>query len=462
METHMTRLAAALVLLLALAAGAGATTPARARVVDGLTLGELTLIEPDGEPRGLVLLLSGEGGLDAALLAAAATLAAELGVIVAPVDLPRFLARQSEAADTKGGDCLYLVGDIEETSRRIQALGGRRHYLTPILAGTDTGAAVAYATLAQSPDATIEGAASDGFVTRVATQKPLCEGAPAMAAAPGSYTYGPSRKPLPGWWRVSAPPGDPAAARSFLAATAGGQEKAVITAPADSDLADRLIRLLQAPVEAAQHARQTVADLPVVELPVAVAGRHMAVLYSGDGGWRDIDKKIAGRLQAQGIPVVGVDSLRYFWSEKTPEQVGSDLALVLEHYRAAWRRPEVILIGYSFGADILPLAYNRLPEDQKRHVRRLSLLALSANAELEIRVTGWLGVDEHEGSRPTLPELQRIPHALIQCFYGEEEEDALCKAPALADAQIVRTGGGHHFDGDYVRLADAILAGLQP
>ena len=41
----------------------------------------------------------------------------ELGMIVAPVDLRPFLERQ----DALGRDCLYLVSDIEEASRRIQA-----------------------------------------------------------------------------------------------------------------------------------------------------------------------------------------------------------------------------------------------------------------------------------------------------------------------------------------------------
>ena len=66
----------------------------------------------------------------------------------------------------------------------------------------------------------------------------------------------------------------------------------------------------------------------------------MAVVYSGDGGWRDIDKEIAGRLQELGIPVVGVDSLRYFWSERTPERIAADLDLIMAHYREAWQRPE--------------------------------------------------------------------------------------------------------------------------
>lgn len=33
----------------------------------------------------------------------------------------------------------------------------------------------------------------------------------------------------------------------------------------------------------------------------------MAVIYSGDGGWRDIDKEVGNALQQQGVPVVGVE-----------------------------------------------------------------------------------------------------------------------------------------------------------
>lgn len=451
--------AAASLLLLALAAGAPFAA-AQARTVDGLTLGQLELAEPEGEPRGLVFLLSGEDGLTPELRAAAEELAQSLGVIVAPVDLPALLGRLQAQAEQEGGDCLYLVGDIEEASRRIQATGGRGRYLTPIVAGTGMGAAAAYAALAQSPAATLDGVASDGFATRVASGKPLCGEAPANPAPEGGFVYGPSREPLPGWWRVAVPPGGAGEARAFVAATAGGEEKEVVEVPAGSGLAARLTLLLRPPIEAAQSASRAVADLPLVELPAQGEGRYLAVIYSGDGGWRDIDKDIAGRLQAQGVPVVGVDSLRYFWSEKTPEQVAADLALVLDHYREAWGRPDVALIGYSFGADILPFAYNRLPPEQKSHVRRLALLALSESADFEIHVTGWLGVNEHEGSRPTLPEIGAIPRGLIQCFYGEEEEDALCARPELDGAVRVKTGGGHHFDGDYERLADAILAGL--
>ncbi len=35
-------------------------------------------------------------------------------------------------------------------------------------------------------------------------------------------------------------------------------------------------------------------------------------------GWRDLDREIGENLQKEGIPVVGVDALRYFWNERQP------------------------------------------------------------------------------------------------------------------------------------------------
>lgn len=434
----------------ALAAALPAAQPAHAAApVDGLSLGQLEPVLPEDEPTGLVFLFSGEQGLTPELKATAERLAHELAVIVAPVDLPAFLGRQS----AEDRDCLYVVSDIEEASHRIQK--GSSHYLSPILAGTGMGAALAYAALAQAPDATLDGAASDGFVTRVATDKPLCAGAPVSAAAAGGFDYAAS--PLPGWWRLGATAPTLEDARKFAAA-AGAEADSVLELADGLGLAERLELLLRPPLAAEANAAKTVAGLPVVELPVEAPGRLMAVIYSGDGGWRDIDKDIAGRLQAKGVPVVGVDSLRYFWSERTPEQMAADLDLIIDNYTESWQRPDVLLIGYSFGADALPFAYNRLQPEHQRTVRRLALLGLSTSADLEIRVGGWLGVGQ--GAYPTAPELQRLPPRLVQCFYGEEEEDTACTTPALKGAELVRTTGGHHFDGNYEALADRILAGV--
>src|SRR5262249_51182676 len=93
------------------------------------------------------------------------------------------------------------------------------------------------------------------------------------------------------------------------------------------------------------RAPETLSDLPIIEVPAEApaqaggvgnggssgsgstggtgsgvsSGDTFAVLLSGDGGWAGIDKEVASRLAAHGIPVAGVDSLRYFWAPRTPE-----------------------------------------------------------------------------------------------------------------------------------------------
>ncbi len=185
----------------------------------------------------------------------------------------------------------------------------------------------------------------------------------------------------------------------------------------------------------------------------------MAVFYSGDGGWRDLDKQIGDILAAHGIATVGVDSLRYFWTEKTPQQIADDLAAILQHYRAKWDREQVILLGYSFGAGILPFAVNRLPARDRATIRQISLLGLDRMTEFEFHVSNWLGGGGGADARPVLPEVLRLDPGTLQCFYGEEERDTACTAPEFDRAERIETGGGHHFDGDYAALAEKIMTG---
>ena len=46
-----------------------------------------------------------------------------------------------------------------------------------------------------------------------------------------------------------------------------------------------------------QGSRGALDDLPLTELPVRAPGAPLAIVLSGDGGWRDIDKGMAEALQ---------------------------------------------------------------------------------------------------------------------------------------------------------------------
>jgi type IV secretory pathway VirJ component len=196
--------------------------------------------------------------------------------------------------------------------------------------------------------------------------------------------------------------------------------------------------------------------MPVVEVPVAKPNTNVTLFYSGDGGWRDLDRTVAGEMAALNYPVVGIDVLRYFWEPKTPEQAATDLSATMAYYRKNWNTKSFVLTGYSFGADILPAIYNRLPAQDKNSVALLVLMALAKTADFEIHVSGWLG--QGSGELPLSPELAQIPTAKILCIYGIEEKDSTaCRDLLNSEAKILELPGGHHFDQNYPKLTRQIL-----
>ena len=119
-----------------------------------------------------------------------------------------------------------------------------------------------------------------------------------------------------------------------------------------------------------------------------------------------------------------------------------------------------MLVGYSFGADVLPFAYDRLSPETKAHIVQLSLLGFSTAADFEIRVAGLVGAGPSQEALPTAPALAPIDPTMIQCFYGADEDDTACRF-LQGKAEVIRTAGGHHFDGNYGALAQHILDGLR-
>lgn len=414
------------------------------RLEGGGRLGTVLFFQPRHVPDAFVFLVSDAAGFDSAWQAAARRLQSD-GVAVVGIDLAAYQGALRASAD----GCHYVVAEIEALSQRLQRELGGATYVSPILAGVGQGATLAYAALAQAPAATLAGALGVDPTEVLDTRVPLCAGAPSAPSA-GGFSYGPAPQ-LPGFWMVSsARPLDPA----LVALTTPPDPLVDLAAPP----LDRLVALVAA---ARARAPAALAALPLTVIEARQPGPLMAVIYSGDGGWRDLDKTIGEQLAARGVSVVGVDSLRYFWRPKTPDDVARDLATILDRFGTRFGAEHVVLVGYSFGASVLPFAVTRLPEAQRDRIALLSLLGLGARAEFQFRVQAWLGADAGPGALPVLPELLKLDLGAVQCFYGQDEADTLCRDPSLAAAEVIATRGGHHFDGDYAALAQRIFDGAQ-
>lgn len=440
--------------------------------------GEVTIYRPVGPPRAVVLFLSGDGGWNDVVVEMAGYLVDE-GAIVAGLDTPRYLA----ALGAAGGNCVSLAADFEQLSHSLQRQLGLHDYLKPILVGHSSGATLVYATLAQSPPGTFAGAMSLGFcIAQDLRGAKLCP-APGLKFthdAQGEDVFAPDPHLRDKWIAFEGQKDevcDAGAVDTFAAGIPGAD---VVRLPRvghgfnvkrnwlpqfHSAFQTLLLRAAPPPPAAAE-----VGDLPltVVPVPPAAAGAKpvperaaFALLLTGDGGWAGLDQDVSAELAAKGLPVVGLSTLRYFWKERTPEETSGDVARIIRHYLAAWNKQSVVLIGYSFGADVLPFVVNRLPPDLRARVESLNLIGLSDQADFEIRVAQWLPGSSGEG-RPVIPELAKQHGLPILCFYGEGESDSACPGLAgpqgLPDVRSLRVGTGHHLGGRYDEIADDILA----
>jgi phosphatidylglycerol lysyltransferase len=423
--------------------------------IEAGNLGDVRQINPVGAMRGLVVLFSDAQGWSSVSDDTAAALARD-GALVVGVDLPTYLRR----LDTLTGEaCHRVVGDIESISRQIQRERGSTSYRTPIVAGIGEGGALAAIILAQAPASTIAGAVSYDPTNSVRSRIPLCSTSATSAEPEGGFEYG-SWPSLPGFWIVGFPAGRDNPGRQRIAAlrAAGTPVNVLNAAGGAAETLTALLHPFLAPGASASTAG--IANLPLVELPAEPRGPLLAIVLSGDGGWRDVDRAIAQKLQSDGVSVVGWDSLRYFWSKKSPEQTARDLGAVIDTYTARWGASKIALIGYSFGADVLPFAYDHLSPEAKVRVVQLSLLGFASAANFQITVSGWLGAAPGKDALPTEPALMPIDPTMVQCFYGASEDDSAC--PLLTGkAEIIRVPGGHHFDNDYGALARRILEGIR-
>ncbi|RQS10178.1 virulence factor family protein [Burkholderia sp. Bp9002] len=401
-----------------LAGAAFAAKPvAKQETVSGGRYGPVTVTKPSGALRGFVVMFSRDSGWSTADQQAADALA-KAGAMTVGVDSARYAANLAAIQET----CHHLDGDAEAVSHQLERLARSSRYFTPIVAGVGQGGAIAKQILSMAPENTIAGAVSVAPAAKLDPRFKPCPPDPTIV-----------RRAMPGFVE-SAAAGD------------GAKLVSLVTSHLrDDSSTDEL----------------DVSDLPLIELPAKGGSNLLAIVISGDGGWRDLDKTIAEALQRDGVSVVGIDSLRYFWSEKPPAQTSRDLARVMRTYMARWHATNVALIGYSFGADVMPFAYNRLPANLREKVSVMSLLGFAPAADFQIRVTGWLGMPASDNALKVAPEIAKVPPGIVQCFYGEQEKETMCPALANTGVQVIRTQGEHHFGRDYVALEKQILAAFR-
>ena len=233
----------------------------------------------------------------------AAQTIAKGGALVAEVDSRRYLRR----LDKLNEKCHALVYDAEWLSRQLQRKRRVSDYLTPIVAGAGEGGTLAEMIMVQAPSATIAGAISLDPSETIASRRPICSDL-LTTARRGGFRYGVPKK-LPGFWIVGLTHQVRRADRAYiLRLRHEGAPIDLHELPHSVTAGGALLSLIEPylakerPTVANVPKATDISGLPLAELPVEHPSKLMAVLLSGDGGWRDLDKSIAEDLQRQGVP----------------------------------------------------------------------------------------------------------------------------------------------------------------
>jgi type IV secretory pathway VirJ component len=421
------------------------------------------------KPANVVLFISGDGGWNLGVVDMARSLSS-LGSMVVGVNITHYL-RQLDSSSEK---CSYPAGDLELLSKFVQGKYEYPNYIMPMLVGYSSGATLVYAALIEAPTNTFKGAISLGFCPDLEITKPFCHGVgleyTALPKGKG-YNFLPATTLEVPWIALQGDIDqvcDPAKTVEYVKQVKNGQ---IIELPKvghgfsvernwvpQFKEAYSIVSATE-PITPPSAQAQPVEDLPLVEVAATEPQKDiMAIHITGDGGWGVTDKGMSKELAANGIPVVGWNSLKYFWHKRTPDETGKDLERVLDYYLTTWKKDKVILEGYSLGADVLPFMISRLPDSLRAKIQLIAFIGLSHSVDFKVHLSNWFGGSAtSKDASPILPEVEKLKGLKMLCFYGADDTEVICDElpPGLVKSTTLQ--GGHLVKSHFGPITTAIL-----
>ena len=200
-----------------------------------------------------------------------------------------------------------------------------------------------------------------------------------------------------------------------------------------------------------------VRPLPLTELPARRPGDAVAIFLTGDGGFAELDREVAGVLADSGISVVALDTREYLWHRRTPDETAADVARIVRHYSARWHRGRVLVVGYSHGANLIPFVADRLPPDVAQRIVLFAMLGLGPGASFQFHMADLFRDIRRSTDLPVPPQLAKLRGRPLLCIYGTAEPLSSCRD---ADSTLVARHalpGDHHFNRAYRSIGAIIV-----
>ncbi|MDD1451666.1 virulence factor [Sphingomonas sp. H160509] len=148
-----------------------------------------------------------------------------------------------------------------------------------------------------------------------------------------------------------------------------------------------------------------------------------------------------GGLTEHGIPVVGITTPALFAHHRTRQELD---AIIADGVRTALARTgakRVVVMGQSYGADIVQTGLANLPTDLRARVAAIVLILPGDTVFYRADPSGLL-YDHTTPDSMGATTGNRLTWAPVTCIYGVEETDSLCPLLTTANARKVGMPGG--------------------
>lgn len=197
-------------------------------------------------------------------------------------------------------------------------------------------------------------------------------------------------------------------------------------------------------------------NLPTREWLANSHDKPLIFYISGDGGLNKFSTGLCQSFSKKGYDVCALNARSYFNDKKTPEQTTSDIKNYLATKTAGRKNKTLVLIGYSFGADVLPFVLNRLPKNMLDNIVASVIMASSGTTDFEIHWADIFGGNTKR-DMDVLKEINKLPVDNLIIINGSDEHELALNKILLKKYTHEVLPGGHHFDGDTEEIANVIL-----
>ncbi len=190
-------------------------------------------------------------------------------------------------------------------------------------------------------------------------------------------------------------------------------------------------------------------------LPTKPQRPFAAVLLTGDLGYKiGMAPQIARRLAADGVPVVAVNTLTYLRTPRTRSDITTLIARAEQRALRLGHTDRVVLIGQSFGADMLHVGLVDLAPELRAKIAKVALIVPEDN--VQFRASPSEVFDIWTPTVDALPTARRLTWAPLLCVQGAEEVGSLCPLLTQSNARRITLPGGHPLHRDADALYDVL------